>query len=182
MILPPVMIAGNVPVCEQPALVNVHAPSKLSPSCRGDDRGAGSVGRSVSFLGPDSDLSVSPMLPPVEPDCANVQTALVATTSEAPRKAAIRQKRMSRRMALSFRWLALRTSNQNRACCRDRQACTRALAASGTRSGPACPLTETPPLTNKRMIGRAEPGQSSRFHRREQPGEDKRFPFRHCVG
>ena len=74
-ILPSVMTAGKVPVCEQPALVNVHAPSKPPrPS---------SVGRSASsFRGPDNDLSSLLMLPPVEPDCANAAEGIAALQTE----------------------------------------------------------------------------------------------------
>jgi len=94
-ILPPVMMAGKVPVCGQPALVNFHTPSKPPLSC-GGDRGASSAGRSVSFRGPDRDLSVSLMLPPVEPGCASAATRPDAMIVNAPMMATFERNPQSR--------------------------------------------------------------------------------------
>src|ERR1700676_305526 len=51
MIFPPTIIAGKEPVLRHPALVNVHAPSKLLFSSRGAARGVSSAGRLASSRG-----------------------------------------------------------------------------------------------------------------------------------
>jgi hypothetical protein len=52
-IFPPVIIAGNEPVWGHPALVKVHAPSKLLLSCSESERGICSSGRFASSRGSD---------------------------------------------------------------------------------------------------------------------------------
>jgi hypothetical protein len=53
MIFPPIILAGNEPVCGQPALVKIHAPSKLLSPCCGGERGVSSEGDFGSFRGSD---------------------------------------------------------------------------------------------------------------------------------
>ncbi len=51
MIFPPTIVAGKEPACRHPALVKVHAPSKLLFSSRGAARGGSSAGRLGSSRG-----------------------------------------------------------------------------------------------------------------------------------
>src|SRR6202043_3004194 len=53
IIFPLTILAGNVPVYRQPALVNVHAPSKALLFCSGAEPGGTSAGRAASSRGSD---------------------------------------------------------------------------------------------------------------------------------
>src|ERR1700737_829093 len=88
-------MAGSGPVWVQPALGNFHTPSKMPMACC-DDGGASSAGRSGSFLGPDRTLPASPMLPPVEPDCAKAASGPDATIAQAPTIATVERNARSR--------------------------------------------------------------------------------------
>jgi hypothetical protein len=83
MIFPPIILAGNEPVCGQPALVKIHAPSKLLSPCCGGERGVSSEGDFGSFRGSDRNDNLT--LPTRAWVCAGSE----ATTSKADNNAVL---------------------------------------------------------------------------------------------